>query len=117
MDTFVLTSCKVPGVVPVWNDGGVAKSYLRMTADEGWLVFGKVTSGRARGKSRLEKLFAEKIFNSSDLRLFGIGSYFGSTCHRVLRRCNFSGGSEILWRFKLGFRSDAEFRRESFDWI
>ena len=37
MDTFVLTSCKVPGVVLVWNDGGVAKSYLfiRMAADEG----------------------------------------------------------------------------------
>jgi hypothetical protein len=35
MDTFVLTSCKVPGVVPVWDDGGVATSYLRMTADEG----------------------------------------------------------------------------------
>ena len=44
MDTFVLTSCKVPGVVPVWNDGGVAKSYLRMAADEGYLIFGKVTS-------------------------------------------------------------------------
>ena len=35
MDTFVLTSCKVPGVIPVWNDGEVAKSYLRMAADEG----------------------------------------------------------------------------------
>ena len=56
MDTFLWTSCKLPGVVPVWNDGGVATSYLRMAADEGWLVFGKVTSDRARGKKSVRKI-------------------------------------------------------------
>ena len=38
--------------------------------DEGYLGFGKVTSVGARGKSRLENLFAQDFFSiGSDLRL------------------------------------------------
>ena len=55
--------------MPVWNDGGVAKSYLRVAVDEGWLVFGKVTSRRARGKKSVRKNVRWKFF--SMVQIFG----------------------------------------------
>jgi hypothetical protein len=104
MDAFVLTSCKVPGVVPVWNDGEVANSYSRAAADEGWLVFGKETSDRARGKKsviknvRWKKFLMFQIFGFSGSDLISAPRvavcYDGAISVGVLKFC---GGSSSVF--------------------
>ena len=60
-----------------------------------------MTSVGARGKKSVRKFGRSKFFNWLRSLASRIRIFFGSTWHCLVDRCNFKGGSEILWCFNL----------------